>query len=214
MGKSIDIGLLELLASKICHDLISPVGAMANGVEFLEDMGPDAGADVLDLIKFSSTQASGKLQAYRMAYGFGGGDPSIKPEDVHKVFDQLIRQGGKIKQEWDPRAPLGPMDRPQGFSKILIAVLLLCTECLPKGGIIRVKDSGNSKITLLAEGEDAALKPPMDKALAGSMTREQLEPRYVHAYMTGVLASHYGFKIEEGVKRGGFVEFIITYPSA
>jgi histidine phosphotransferase ChpT len=214
MAKMIDLGLLELLASKICHDLISPVGAMANGVEFLEDMGGEISDDILELIKFSAGQASGKLQAYRMAYGVGGGDPSIKPEDVYKVFDQLIRLDNKIKQDWDARAPLGPMDRPAGFSKILMTTLILCVECLPKGGTIKVKGETENRIIVSAEGDDAALKPPMDKALDGTIRAESLEPRYIHAYISGLISGYYGFKIERGAQKNNHVEFIITVPQA
>ncbi|HRQ61461.1 MAG TPA: hypothetical protein PLO23_08135, partial [Alphaproteobacteria bacterium] len=102
MTEKIDIHVLELLASKICHDLISPVGAVANGVEFLEDMEIEGADDILGLINFSAKQGSAKLQAYRMAYGAGGADSSIKPEDVHKIFGSFIALDEKVKQDWDP----------------------------------------------------------------------------------------------------------------
>ena len=54
------VHLLELLSSRICHDLISPVGAIHNGLEFLEDMGPDALEDALELMKHSTKQATTK----------------------------------------------------------------------------------------------------------------------------------------------------------
>jgi len=73
MSVTIDTDILELMASKVCHDLISPIGAVNNGIEFLTEMGPDAGEEVTDLIAFSASQASAKLKAFRMAYGVGGG---------------------------------------------------------------------------------------------------------------------------------------------
>ena len=70
-------------------------------------------------------QASGKLQCYRMAYGAGGADTSIKPEDVHKIFSLMIESDGKVTQNWDPYAPIGPEDRPPAFAKILMCALIL-----------------------------------------------------------------------------------------
>ena len=80
--------VIELLASRICHDLVSPVGAINNGVEFMEETGDDAEqrAEALNLIAHSASQASAKLMAFRIAYGSGGRDPNIKPEDVQKAF--------------------------------------------------------------------------------------------------------------------------------
>ena len=72
MSKQIDTHVLEILASKICHDLISPIGAVNNGVELMEEMGPDAGPEATGLIAYSAHQASAKLQVFRVAYGVGG----------------------------------------------------------------------------------------------------------------------------------------------
>jgi len=103
----VSIHVLELLASKICHDLISPVGAVSNGVEILEELGADAGDDVTNLISFSATQASSKLKTMRMAYGLGGSDDSIKMEDVHQLFADYIEGEKRLSQNWDPYADLG-----------------------------------------------------------------------------------------------------------
>lgn len=214
MGQTIDIAFLELLSSKICHDLISPIGAIANGIEFLEEMGGSADDDVLDLLKFSSTQASSKLQAFRMAYGAGGGDASVKPEEVYKCFAKFIELDKKISQNWDPHGPLGPEERSDGFSKMLMCLLLLCVECLPKGGMITIKAAEDNVTSIIANGEDAALKPPMDKALANSMRIEEIEPRYAHAFMTGLMAKTYNYQIEQRTSGDDAIEFILTSPLA
>ena len=71
--------LASYVASRICHDLISPVGAINNGVEFMEEMGedPEQRKDALGLISHSASQASAKLQAFRIAYGAGGRDNNV-----------------------------------------------------------------------------------------------------------------------------------------
>lgn len=213
MSHTIDIGMMELLASKICHDLISPIGAVNNGIEILDEMGPDAGEEVTDLIAYSAQQASAKLQAYRMAYGAGGADKSVKPEDVHKAIETMISADGKIKQDWNPLAPIGPAERPGGFAKILVSVLLLAIESLPKGGTLSVKADGGN-ILVLARGPDAGLREGMEAALALSLPREKLEPKFVHAYMCGLIADHYGYKLSVGGTGEGYIGFNLTPPSS
>lgn len=214
MGQQIDSAFLEILASKICHDLISPIGAVSNGIEFMEEMGADAVDDAIDLLKFSASQASAKLQAYRMAYGAGGGDVSIKPEDVHKSFGKFIELDKKITQDWDPYAPLGPEERSEGFSKMLMCALLLCCEGLPKGGTISVTKAGEDLTAITAQGDGAGLKPPMIQALANNMDQATLEPRYVHPYMCGLMAKKYGFELSASKNEDGLVELHLKSPAA
>lgn len=214
MSTTIDIDFLELLSSKICHDLISPIGAIANGIEFMEEMGDDAGPEALELLKFSATQASAKLQAFRLAYGAGGGDSSVKPEEVHKAFGKFIELDKKITQDWNPHGDLGVEDRPNGFSKLLMCLLLLCAECLPKGGKITIAAAGTNLTSIKAEGTDAALKPPMDRALSNEIAKENLEPRYVHAYLTGLLAKEYSFTLAPASHSETHIEFHLTSPAA
>lgn len=205
----IDTGVLELMASKICHDLISPIGAVNNGVEFLEDMGADAGDEVTGLIAYSAQQASAKLQAYRMAYGAGGADDTIKPEDVHKSIQAMVGADNKIKQEWDPYGDLGYEDRPQAFSKILICALLLGIECLPKGGTLRVGPGpARGQTAITASGADANIRGQTAKALSLDMHRDVLEPKYVHPYLTGLLTKTYGYGIT--IADGGSESVVIT----
>lgn len=213
MSAKIDIGILELLASKICHDLISPIGAIHNGLEIIDEMG-DGGKEVTDLIAFSATQASAKLQAFRMAYGAGGADTSIKPEEVHKSIEAIVGAEKKIRQTWEATAPLGPMDRPKGFSKILICALLLAMESLPKGGTISAKNgSSENEVIVKAEGENAGFREGIKDALTLKMPRERLEPKFVHAYVTGLNAANYGFSITAAEETGRSATITITAPA-
>ncbi len=195
MSTTLDIHFLELLTSKICHDLISPIGAVNNGVEFLEEMGADAGEEVTSLIAFSANQASAKLQAFRLAYGTGGADSNLKPEDAFKAIAGVVDPDGKIKQDWDAYGDIGHDERPTGFIKILTAGLLLAMEGLPKGGTLSVSKGDNDSTVISAQGENAALKNEVVQALSLSLSSNQLEPKYVHGHMTGLLSSHYGFTI-------------------
>jgi histidine phosphotransferase ChpT len=211
----IDTGVMELITSKVCHDLISPIGAVNNGVEFLEDMGADAGEEVTGLIAYSAQQASAKLQAFRMAYGAGGADDTIKPEDVHKSIQAIVGADNKIKQEWDAWGPLGyGDDRPHGFCKMLICAMLLGIECLPKGGTLVVKAGAKAGQTeIIATGTDANVRGQTAKALSGEMHRDVLEPKYVHPYVTGLLAKTYGYGVSISDSGSGSVTITLILPA-
>lgn len=193
----LNTNFLQLMASKICHDLISPVGAIANGMEFLEEMGPDAFDDAKDLIGHSAAQASGKLQAYRIAYGAGGADGHIKPEDVHKAIEGMISGDGKITQNWDPKQPMGADGAIMlpAFSKTLICVIILLLDTLPKGGEITVSaDVGLTTVT--ASGANAAFREGQVDALNLSLANDDVEPKHTHAVLTGMLFDDYGYQFD------------------
>ncbi len=214
---TIDLRILEILTSKVCHDLISPIGAVNNGVEFVQEMGLENAGDAVDLIAFSAQQASAKLQAYRMAYGSGGADNSIKPEDVHAAIQNIVGAEDKVKQDWDKDAPIGlnpaTFERPTGFAKILICALLLAMDCLPKGGVLKVEEQSKDVIVVSGEGNDAHVRPGVDKALTLSMPQEQIEPKYVHGYIMGLLAQQYGFEVSLDTSEDSKVSIALTLPS-
>jgi len=195
---TIDFKVLEILISKVCHDLISPIGAVNNGVEFMQDMGPENASDGLDLIAFSAQQAGAKLHAYRMAYGAGGADNSIKPEDVYDAIEDMIAPDGKISQDWDKDAPIGlneeTFERPTGFAKIMICGFLLAIDSLPKGGALTVTHEGDKDFTIIASGENACFREGNEDAFAQKISSDALEPKNAHAYIMGLLVSHYGFE--------------------
>lgn len=190
----LETAVLELLASRICHDLISPVGAVHNGVEFLEESGIAGGEEAIGLIAHSAQQAAAKLQAFRLAYGAGGRDPNIKPADVQKVFAELTGPDGKVTQDWTPAA-LSQTDFQSGYCKMLMGAMMLAMECLPKGGKVSVT-LAEGKTLITAEGPDAAPRPHVREALNRSLPTESLDPRLVHPYVFSALATAYNFSID------------------
>lgn len=192
----IDVEVLELLASRICHDIISPVGAINNGVEFLEEMGAGGSDEAVSLLSHSAKTASAKLMAFRLAYGAGGRDYNIKPEDIHKCFAGLIESDGKITQDWNPHMDFGFEERPEGFCKILMGGLMLAQECLPKGGQVSIETDGKGEVLIHAKSEETLLRPQVEDAMAQTISPEELDPRLVHPYVVGILARHYGFDLK------------------
>lgn len=213
MSDTTNTAVLEMLASRICHDIISPVGAVNNGVEFLQEMGADAMDEGMQLISYSASQAAAKLQAFRIAYGAGGKDPNIKPEDIQKAFSGLISAEGKISQTWDPYGPLGPNPLPPGFCKVLLCGMMLAMEALPKGGNISVKPGENSQTLIIAEGESASLRENTEDALQRKIAVEDIDPRLVHPYVIGLIVELYGFAIEVKEIDENKVTFAIISPA-
>lgn len=209
-----DAAVLEVLASRICHDLISPVGAINNGMEFIQEMGADNAGEALDLITYSAGQAAAKLQAFRLAYGAGGRDPNIKPEDVQRTFSGLIAAEGKITQSWDPYGPLGPVaPLPPAYCKMLMCALMMAAECLPRGGTVSVKAGEGPQTIVTAEGEGAAPRANTDNALDGTLSADDLDPRLVHPYAIGLMAKHYGYGLKLADKTPGTVTLILDCPA-
>ena len=187
------VHLLELLSSRICHDLISPVGAIHNGLEFLEDMGPDALEDALELMKHSTKQATTKLQAFRFAYGAGGRDASITMKDVHHAMGAYFGLENKVTFDWEN----GETDReemPSGLCKLTAGALLLMGETLPKKGTITVAREG-STIHISAEGEPCKFRDGTVDALEGNCEIDNLDPRLVHPFVLGLSARGFGCSV-------------------
>jgi len=206
--------VLELLASRICHDIISPVGAINNGIELMQELGPDGLEDGLELVGYSAEQSAAKLSAFRLAYGAGGRDPYMKPEDVQKTFGALIRAEGKISQTWDPYGNLGPNPLPEGYCKMLMCTMMLAMESLPKGGYISVRPSGDSASLIIAEGDGAIVRENVEAALKQELAPDDLDPRLVHPYAISVIADSYDFKISLKSEAEGRIEWLLECPAA
>lgn len=205
--------VIELLASRICHDIISPVGAINNGIELMQEMGADGLDDGLELVAYSASQSAAKLSAFRMAYGAGGRDPNIKPEDVQKVFGELIRAEGKVSQTWDPYGNLGPNPLPPAYCKMLMCSMMLAMECLPKGGYISVRPAGTDSTTIIAEGEGAIVRDQVEEALAQKIAPDDLDPRLVHPYAISILARGYGYDLSIKSQSADRIEFTLKCPA-
>lgn len=206
--------IMELLASRICHDLISPIGAVNNGVEFLQDMGADAVDDATGLIAYSASQAAAKLQAFRLAYGAGGSDQNIKLEDVHSTFSDMVQAEGKVSQNWDPHALDAPAPLPRGFCKMLMAGLMLSFECLPKGGTIRVQAAPDRDHTMLiiAEGDGVSMREGVEDAIARKTPVEELDPRLIHPYAISLIGEGYGISFTLESQTSAALTLQMHYP--
>lgn len=211
---TIDAKTLELITSKICHDLISPIGAINNGLEIMEEMGPDSGMDVTDLIASSAQIASAKLKAFRLAYGAGGSDANIKLSDAHSALQGILDHERRLSQDWDPSVKIGPEMLPKGTAKMIACFLLLAMECLPKGGVLRVSTGDEGQVIISGEGENPILKDGFEGCIHQTISLQDVSPALTHAFMTGFLAKDYGFDVVNIERTEGKLIFALQLPTA
>lgn len=189
----------EVLISKICHDLVSPVGAVNNGVEFLADMnGADDGLqDGLGLIEHSAHQASVRLQLFRMCYGAGGSDAKITGKMIYETFQNFIN-GTKTTMEWDLLNDMPDEDLPAGYLKTVLNFMVFAHEAMPKGGKIKVNYDGTSMI-ISAQSDRIKPKDGAIESLSGTMNVNDLSPKSVHGFITKSYADLYGLTINHEI---------------
>ena len=166
MDLQMDLRLAELLASRLCHDVVGPIGAVNNGMELLNDGELDMADDALKLASQSAQQATDLLQYYRMAYGSAG---HRQGGDLKPMHDLAVRYFGHQKASLDWSASAMPTGLPDSAGKLILNMLLLAGEALPRGGTVGVlfaEDGGLHEIAVVAVGSDAGLREETQAGLA------------------------------------------------
>src|SRR5580704_12677143 len=134
----IDIRVLELLCSKLCHDLVSPVSAINNGVELIEDIGGSVVEEAMKLIGDSAGHASRRLRLFRMAYGRAGSEESLGVKDMRIIAEQYIA-GGKVTLNWPEDQPPEAVLAVKGSLKVMLNLVILSEEMLAYGGAVTLR---------------------------------------------------------------------------
>lgn len=197
LDNPLDVRVLELLVSRLCHDMVSPIGAVNNGIELIKEIGEEMGEQATDLIAQSGRLAAARLQCFRLAYGSAGGQRSVGVLEIREIADGWLA-GGKAAMDWRVEPAALPAEPPVGWAKLLLNAIMLADEALGFGGSIvvasdRADRSGGVLIT--ATGRGAALGDERRGALDGAVPADALTPRTVHAYATGLFARHYGLAL-------------------
>ena len=195
MEFQIDMRVAELLASRLCHDLVGPIGAVNNGLELMEDEDLGMSDDALQLSANSARQAASILQFYRLAYGMAGGRIG---DDLGALKDLAAGYlaSSKTALEWAAGPPAG--EAPEGLGKLLLNLIVLGEECLPRGGSLGVDlldGAAGLEVSVTARGTGARLREENQPALAGDVVIEELTPRNVHGYFTRLLAQRMGSEL-------------------
>jgi histidine phosphotransferase ChpT len=195
-GTSIDaLDLAALLCSRLCHDLISPVGAIVNGLEVLAEEKDEATkAFALDLIKKSAGTASAKLQFCRIAFGAAGSAGAQIDLGDAETISRGFFEDDKTKLAWKlPRALLA-----KNRVKLLLNMLLIAGQAISRGGKLTVDPIGSGEsmgFKVSAAGANAKVPPAVPPLLTGEGGIEALDAHRIQPFYAGLLAKSCGVKV-------------------
>lgn len=177
--------LAALLCSRVCHDVISPVGAINNGLELLDESGTDA--DAMDLIRTSALNASVRLKFARLAFGASGSvGASIDTGEAEKAARDFAAAEKKTEIFWNgPRAII-----PKNRVKLLLNLFLVAYGSIPRGGSIEVTLENpelDATFTIVAKGRMMRASPKFIEINSGTV-EEAIDAHSIQPYYTVLLA--------------------------
>ncbi len=184
------VDLASLLCSRLCHDLMSPVGALNNGIELLADeQDPDMREKCLELLADSARASANKLKFFRLAFGAGGGfGEEIDTHEAEAALEGVFGPERRIELGWMVEGNKLPKDA----VKLLLNLALLAGDALVRGGRLDVgAETGDGQIELVirAEGPRILLDPALRETLATGSSDGQVEPRAAGAWLAHSLAA-------------------------
>jgi histidine phosphotransferase ChpT len=182
------LDLAALLCSRVCHDVISPVGAIVNGLEVLDgEQDEEMRAVAMELIKKSAISASARLQFCRLAFGAAGSfGASIDTGDAEKVARNIFANDRTILQ-WVGRQRLAS----RNSVKLLLNMCLIAAGSVPRGGVITVEISGEEDpmmIRVEAKGSNARLSHGAADILTNASPTEAIDGHSIQLFFTTLLA--------------------------
>lgn len=193
-----EIELASLLVSRVCHDLISPVGALSNGVEVLADENDPVMRDhAIALISKSAEQAAAKLKLCRLAYGsMGSAGDQVSLSDARDALEGFLKDS-KTRLEWQAPAMLLPKD----IVKLALNICMASLDTIPRGGVVRLTAEERADGVALAascEGPMSRITDELKQALAGEYALHELDGRRVQPFFTGLVARDLGGAVSVG----------------
>ena len=191
MTTSINLDALDLsalLCSRVCHDVISPIGAIVNGLEVLEDDNDPSMRDfALDLIRKSARTASARVQFARIAFGASGSaGAAIDLADAEKLSKNLFSDE-KTQITWSAPQALFPKNK----VKLILNLVVIASTAIPRGGVIDVSVTGEGDApdyTIRAKGSHARIPAHVEALMAGTPESGTVDAHGIVAYYAGLVA--------------------------
>ncbi len=188
--------LASLLCSRLCHDLLSPVGALNNGLELMADeQDPEMRERCLELLNESARASANKLKFFRLAFGAAGGfGATIDTREAQSALAGLFGAEKKIELGWI----VGDPALPKGAVKLLLNLGMIAGDALVRGGRLDVgaeRDGDSLEIVIRAEGPRILLDPTLRETLAKGSAAGTVEPRAAGAWLAHALAAEAGGEI-------------------
>jgi histidine phosphotransferase ChpT len=191
------LDLAALLCSRVCHDLISPTGAIVNGLEVLEEMESDEETKTfaLELIKKSAKTASARLQFCRLAFGAAGSAGAQIDVGDAQTMARAFMEDDKTKITWNlPRLLL-----PKNRVKLLLNLLIISGQTIPRGGTLTVDPVGEGEtmgFRITASGINARIPQAVPALLEGTSESGSVDAHAIQPFYAGLLARACGLKVE------------------
>jgi histidine phosphotransferase ChpT len=185
--------LAALLCSRLCHDMLSPVGALNNGIELLVDeKDPEMRDRCLELLEQSARTSADKLKFFRLAFGAAGGyGDAVPAEEPRSLVQALAKGNGRVALNWTVAAE--SLAKPA--VKVLLNLAAIGLDALPRGGTLDVGAEvreGATEIVIRAAGPKIAFDEGVGEALDGSLPEDLLTTRTAPAHMIRLLAEELG----------------------
>ncbi len=188
------VDLASLLCSRLCHDLMSPVGALNNGIELMADeQDPEMRARCLELLADSARASAAKLKFFRLAFGAGGGfAEQVDTREARTALEGILGPERRIELGW----LVGPDKLPKGAVKLLLNLALIAGDALVRGGRLDIdaENTGDGlEIAIRGEGPRVLLDPSFREVLAnGAPEGTEIEARAAGAWLAHALANEAG----------------------
>ena len=191
------IDLASLLCSRLCHDLLSPVGALNNGIELLADeQDPEMRERCLELLAESARASANKLKFFRLAFGAGGGfADEIDTHEAKAAVEGLYGPDKRIELGWI----VADDKLPKGAVKLLLNLAMIAGDALVRGGRLDVgaeRRDGALEMVIRAEGPRILLDPKLRDTIAMGHSGGEVEPRAAGAWLAHSLAAEAGGTIQ------------------
>jgi len=185
--------LASLLCSRLCHDLLSPVGALSNGLELLaEERDSEMRVRIVELLEQSARTSADKLKFFRLAFGAAGGfGESVPVAEARALVEALASANKRIEVRWTLAADA----LPKPAIKALLNLALFGIEALVRGGTLDIGAElrgGASEIVVRAAGPKIAFDQTVGQALEGTLPAADLSSRTAPAAMLHALAQSVG----------------------
>lgn len=205
----------SLLCSRLCHDLVGPVGSLFNGVELLADENdPDMRARCMELLADSAKQTANKLKFFRLAFGAAGGfGDQVDTREAQAALEGLFGPDRRVTVEW----LVGPHSMPKCAVKILLNLAMIGGDALLRGGRLHVgaePHGAGIELAVRAEGPRLLLDPELRNALEGASSLETVTPRAAAAFLVHELLSATSGKLMISEPEDGVLVFGVALARA
>jgi histidine phosphotransferase ChpT len=198
--------LAALLCSRLCHDMLSPVGALSNGLELLRDeRDPEMRHRCMELLEQSARISADKLKFFRLAYGAAGGfGDTVPSEEPRELVEALVGGNGRVAFDW----AVANEALPKAAVKVLLNLAAIGLDALPRGGELQVgaeQRDGATEIAVRAAGAKVAFDPAIGHALDGTLPDEELSGRTAPAHLIRLIAEEHGGGLQYALADGALV---------